>query len=185
MGKIIYTALMSLDGYIADDTGNFDWAEPKEDVHRYINHLEDKIGLVLLGRKMYEILSVWEHIPDIENQLEYIKEYERVWKKQRRIVFSSKMKEVSTSNTRIMNSLDRVEIVKIKNEESGDIGIGGANLASQALDLGLVDEIMVFIYPILVGKGIKWLSTIEQVQLEIKEVKEFKNGVVMMHYLVK
>lgn len=185
MGKLIYTALMSLDGYIADDVGNFDWAEPQEDVHRYINILEDKISLVLYGRKMYEILSVWENIPDIENQLDYIREYERAWKKQRKIVFSSKINTVSTSNTELRKSFDRDEIVRIKKDESGDIGIGGANLASQALDLGLVDEILIFVYPILIGKGIKWLSTIKPVQLEIKEVKEFKNGILMIHYSVK
>jgi dihydrofolate reductase len=185
MGKLIYTALMSLDGYISDDVGNFDWAEPQEDVHRYINTLGHKLSLVLYGRKMYEILSVWENIPDIENQLDYIKEYERVWKKQRKIVFSSKNDAVSTSNTELMRSFDRDDIERIKKAESGDIGIGGANLASQALDLGLVDEIMVFIYPILIGKGIKWLNTNKPVQLEEKEVKEFKNGIVMIHYFVK
>jgi len=185
MGKLIYTALMSLDGFISDDVGNFDWAEPQEDVHRYINILEDKINLVLYGRKMYEILSVWENIPDIENQQEYIKEYERAWKKQREIVFSSKISAVSTLNTELMRSFDRDEIVRIKKDESGDIGIGGANLASQALDLGLVDELMIFIYPILIGKGIKWLSTNKPVHLEIMNEKKFKNGVVMIHYSVK
>jgi dihydrofolate reductase len=185
MGKLIYSTLTSLDGYIADDVGNFDWAEPQEDVHRYINILEDKTSLVLYGRKMYEILSVWEHIPDLENQPEYIKEYERAWKKQRKIVFSLKLNAVTTSNTELRKSFDRDEIVRMKRDESGDIGIGGANLASQALDLGLIDEIMIFIYPIVIGKGIKWLSTIKPVQLETKDIKEFKNGVVMIHYSVK
>ncbi len=185
MGKLIYTALISLDGYISDDLGNFDWAEPQEDVHRYINNIEDRISLVLYGRKMYEILSVWENILDMGNQPDYIKEYAIAWKKQRKIVFSTKLQAVSISNTKLMKKFDRDEIERMKIDELGDMGIGGANLASQAFDLCLVDEIMIFIYPIVIGNGTKWLGSIRNVQLEMMEVREFNNGIVMIHYSVK
>jgi len=182
MGKLVYAALTSLDGYISDPDGNFDWAEPKEDVHRFINALEARSTLNLFGRNMYQILSVWDDIPSIETQPDYIREYAATWKRTRRIVFSSTLESTDTTNTQLRRSFDKKEIQRLKKEESGDIGIGGANLASQAIDLGLVDEIFLFQFPICKGTGKKWISNTKPLALGLLETREFNDGVLMVHY---
>lgn len=182
MGKLIYAALTSLDGYISDPTGNFDWAEPKEDVHRYMNSLEAQSTLNLYGRDMYRIMSFWENPPDIETLPDYIREYAAAWKGSRKIVFSSTMESVETANTLLRRSLDRKEIELMKKQESGNIGLGGANLASQVFDLGLVDEIYLFIFPVCIGAGKKWIHNKNPLSLKLLETKEFRDGVMMAHY---
>lgn len=184
MGKLIYAALTSLDGYISDSNGNFDWAEPQEDVHAFINGLEGANWAVLLGKEMYSVLSVWEDFPDIEKMPGYIKEYQAVWKREKKIVFSTSLKEVTSSNTILKRNLVKAEIEEIKKQEPRNIGIGGANIASQALALGLIDEVYQFNFPILIGSGKKWLSNDGPIKLQIIESKEFLNGVVMLHYKV-
>jgi dihydrofolate reductase len=184
VGKIIYAALTSLDGFIADDNGNFDWAQPGEDLHTFINTLELKNGTMILGRAMYEVLSVWEDLPDIDSQPEYIKEYQSAWKRTRKIVISTSLREASTSNTGIIRHLNRAGIEEIKKNEPENIGIGGASVASQVLAMGLIDEIYRFIFPIMVGSGKPWLTSVKPVRLEKIESGEFDDGVVMIRYEV-
>jgi dihydrofolate reductase len=182
MGKLIYTALTSIDGFISDDYGNFDWAEPREDVHTYINELEKLNSTLLLGRKMYEILTFWENVPNIENQPQYIQDYQTAWKKTNKIVFSTSLKKSITTNTIIKNTIDKIEIEKLKTLDSNSIGIGGANVASQALSLGLIDEIIQFIFPIMIGTGKTWLESTQIINFEKIGFIEFINGVIMLHY---
>lgn len=184
MGKIIYTALTSLDGFIADDTGNFDWAQPGEDLHTFINTLELGNGTMILGRAMYDVLSVWEDFPDIDSQPDYIKEYQSAWKRMKKVVFSTSLREAATPNTIIKKHLNRAEIEEIKKNESKNIGIGGANVASQVIALGLIDEIYRFMFPIMVGSGKPWLTNTGPVHLQRIETREFEDGVVMLHYNV-
>lgn len=185
MGKLIYAALTSLDGFIEDNEGKFDWAEPQEDVHSYINAIEAKSSAALYGKKMYEMMSFWEHVPDLDTMPEYIKEYERAWKKMKKFVYSSTLREVVTANTVLERRFVKADIERIKKEESGSIGIGGANLASQALDAGLIDELYQFIFPVMVGNGKPWLRSGGKVALEKLETREFLNGVLMVHYAVR
>jgi dihydrofolate reductase len=182
MGNLVYAALTSLDGYVSDPGGNFDWAEPGEDVHRYINGLEARSSLNLFGRKMYEVLSVWENLPDAETLPAYIREYEALWKGSRKIVFSSTLASVVTAKTTVRRSFDRKEIEKLKKEESGTIGIGGATLATRAFDLGLVDEVYLFQFPVCIGAGKKWIGNEEPLFLGLIETREFEDGVLMVHY---
>lgn len=184
MGKIIYAALSSLDGYIADSKGNFEWAEPQEDVHAFINELEKQNGTLLFGKDMYETLSVWEDIPDIEEHPAYIQNYQTAWKKAQKIVFSTSLTQVSTSNTELKKSFDKSEIQALKSQSTQNIGIGGAKLASQALKLGLIDEIYRFVFPILIGSGKQWLEATYTHHLQHLETKVFENGVVMQHYRI-
>ena len=182
MGELIYGALTSLDGYIADTDGNFGWAEPKEDVHRFINALEARSTLNLVGKNMYRILSVWEDLPDLETMPDYIKEYAAAWKKSRKIVYSTTLESVDTADTTLRRNFDKEEILKLKREEAGNISIGGANLASQAADLGLVDEIYLFVFPICIGAGKKWIAGAKPLYLEKIETKEFLGGVTLLRY---
>lgn len=184
MGKLIYAALTSLDGYISDGKGNFDWAEPEEDVYTFVNKLELANGTIILGKEMYAVLSVWEDLPGIDNQPKYIKEYQSAWKKAMKIVFSSSLKEVTTTNTILKREFNKVEIENIKKREPKNIGIGGANVASQALSYGLIDEVYQFIYPIMIGSGKKWLTNTSPIHYQIVESREFSKSVVMLHYKV-
>lgn len=184
MGKLIYAALTSLDGFVADAKGGFSWAEPQEDVHSFVNKLEAANGTLLLGRGMYSVLSVWEDLPGIESMPPYIREYQAAWKRTRKIVFSTSLKEAATPNTILRRSLDKAEIEELKVREKENIGIGGADLASQALALGLVDEVYQFAFPILVGSGKRWLRNAAPISLQRLESRDFLNGVTMLHYRV-
>ena len=184
MGKLIYTALSSLDGYIADSKGNFEWAEPMEDVHLLINEIEAKNGTLLLGREMFEILSVWEDIPDIEEQAPYIQAYQTAWQAAQKIVFSTTLKQVNTPNTELKPGFDKAEIQALKNQSEKNIGIGGARLASYALKLGLIDEIYRFVFPIMVGSGKAWIEASYTQHFERLASQSFANGVVLLHYRV-
>ena len=184
MGSLIYAALTSLDGYIADEKGNFDWAEPKEDVHTFVNRLELSNGTIVLGKGMYSILAVWEDFPDIDKMPEYIKEYQSAWKKAKKIVFSTTLGEVTTSRTTLRRKFEKDELEKIKQQEPGNVGIGGASIASQALAFGLVDEVYQFLFPIMIGSGKRWLTNDLPVHFRRIESRDFLNCVVMLHYKV-
>ena len=185
MGKIIYTVLTSADGYFEDADGNFDWATPDEDVHRYINDSEKMNSLLLFGRKMYEVMKIWEDFPDLHNMPDYIIEYAGIWKIARKVVYSSSLKTLETTNTILKRSIDKNELEEMKISENGNIGIGGAELASQVLALKLIDEIHLFTFPVIIGSGKKWINTDEILKLEEYECREFENGVVLTKYRVK
>ncbi|OHD23272.1 MAG: hypothetical protein A2Y38_24375 [Spirochaetes bacterium GWB1_59_5] len=184
MGALHYAILTSLDGYIADAAGNFDWAEPQEDVHRFINKLEKENSVFLLGKNMYQILRVWENLPDREALPDYIQEYEGVWKKARKIVYSASLTSVDTSQTSLRRSFDKNEIADLKRKEKNTIGIGGAALASQALFFELIDEIYLFTFPVLIGSGKKWITTEKALRLKLLDAVEFASGIYMTHYKV-
>jgi dihydrofolate reductase len=184
MGKLIYAALTSLDGYISDDRGNFDWAEPQEDVHAFINKLELENWALILGKEMYSILSFWEDLPDDETHPHYIREYQAAWKKEKKYVFSTSLTAATTANTILKRELNRVEIEEILRQEKQNVGIGGANIASQVLSFGLIDEVYQFIFPIMIGSGKKWLTNSEPIRFQRIESRDFLNGVTMLHYKV-
>ena len=184
MGRLIYFMNISIDGYLNDKNGNFDWAEPKEDVHRHINNIEAMNDVLIYGRKMYDALAAWQNIKDIETYPDYIQAYEKIWKSKRKIVFSRSLKECKTSNTVIKSELAANEIEKLKIETPGNISIGGADMASQALDMNLVDEIILFVYPVIVGKGKKWIDNTNLKRNRLIETKQFGNDVIMVKYSV-
>jgi len=183
MGKLVYSISISLDGFICDKAGNFDWAEPREDLHRYINDLESKSEILLYGRRMYEIMAAWETMDD-PGYPSYIRDYQRIWKGSRKIVFSRTLRECRTADTTLRLELLAPELGKLKRETIGNISIGGAQLASRALDLGFLDEIALFVYPVLIGSGRKWIDAAFHKRLKALETKEFENDVVMVRYAV-
>ncbi|HCM26893.1 MAG TPA: deaminase [Treponema sp.] len=185
MGKIIYTVLTSADGYFEDAAGNFDWARPDEDVHRYINNSERMSSLLLFGRKMYEVMKIWEDFPDLQNMPDYIIEYAGIWKIAKKVVYSSSLKTVETADTILKRAIDKNELEEMILSENGNIGIGGAELASQVLALKLVDEIHLYTFPVIIGSGKKWINAGEKTELEEYECREFENGVVLTKYKVK
>lgn len=184
MGKIIYTVLASADGYFEDADGKFDWAQPDETIHTFINNSEKMTSTLLFGRKMYDVMKVWEDFPGIRDMPDYIIEYASIWRKSKKIVYSKSLLKPETSRTVVRRSIDKDEIERMKELEDGNIGVGGADLASQLLSLRLVDEIHLYSFPVLVGAGKKWISTSEEVKLSKSGCREFENGVVLTTYNV-
>jgi dihydrofolate reductase len=153
MAKLIYSAITSLDGYIADEDGNFDWAVPDEEVHTFINDLERTIGTYLYGRRMYEVMVVWETDPTLAEQSPVMRDFAEIWQAADRIVYSKTLQTVSTARTRIERDFDPEAVRQMKALAGPDLIVGGANLAAQAFRAGLVDECHLLVAPVMVGGG--------------------------------
>jgi dihydrofolate reductase len=184
IGKLIYSALASLDGYVADENGNFDWAMPDEEVHAFVNDLERDVGTHLYGRRMYEVMKVWEGDEILEGQPVEMRDYAEVWRAADKIVFSRSLEEVETSRTRLERAFEPAAIQELKESEERDISIGGSELAGQALEAGLVDEIHLLLSPVVVGAGKPALPIQKHLSLGLQEHRSFGNGTVYLHYRV-
>jgi dihydrofolate reductase len=182
MGKLLYTAIASLDGYVADDHGNFDWSAPDEEVHGFINDLERPIGTYLLGRLMYEVLVAWETM-DADNPVE--KDFAELWRAKDKIVYSRTLESVSSARTRIERAFDPAAVRELKASSDSDISVGGPHLAAEAIRAGLVDEIILFLNPIVVGGGNAALPDDVRMELELLDDHRFTNGVVYVRYGVR
>jgi dihydrofolate reductase len=181
MPKLIYSAIASLDGYVADEDANFDWAEPDEEVHTFVNDLERQVGTYLYGRRMYEVLVAWETL-DLADQPPYIRDYAEIWRAADKIVYSTTLQAVSSAKTRVERAFDPEAVRQIKASAERDISVGGPDLAAQAIRAGLVDEVHLFLAPIAVGGGTRALPDHVRVKLELLDERRFGNGVVHLHY---
>jgi dihydrofolate reductase len=182
MAKLIYSAITSLDGYIADEEGNFDWAAPDEEVHAFVNDLERRIGTYLYGRRMYDVMRYWETAPTDAGQPTVVKDYAEIWQAADKMVYSKTLPAVSTARTRLERAFDPEAVRRMKATARRDISIGGPGLAAQAITAGLVDELHLFIVPILVGGGKPSMPKNVRVNLELLDEHRFGNGVVYLHY---
>jgi dihydrofolate reductase len=182
MAKLIYSAIASLDGYVADEDGNFDWAEPDEEVHAFINDLGRPIGTHLYGRRMYETMRGWETDPTLADQSPVMRDFAQIWQAADKIVFSKTLEEVSTARTRIERDFDPEAVRQMKTEARRDLLVGGPNLAAHAIKAGLVDEYHMFVTPIVVGGGKLSLPNGARVKLELLDERRFGNGMVHLHY---
>ena len=185
MAQLIYTAITSLDGYVADAEGNFDWSAPDEDVHRFVNDLERPIGTHLYGRRMYEVMRYWETTPTGNDEPSAEQEYAKIWQTADKIVYSKSLEQVSSARTSIQREFDPEAIQQLKAAAARDISVSGHALAAQALRLGLVDECHLFLSPIVVGGGNPALPDNVRLGLELLDERRFGNGVVHLHYRVK
>lgn len=184
MAKLIYSAITSLDGYTADKQGNFDWAEPDQEVFRFVNDLERPVGAYLYGRRMYEVMFLWETM-DVSNQPSYVRDFAELWRAADKIVFSRTLEKPSSAKTRIERDFEPAAIRQMKARADQDISVGGPHLASQAIKAALVDEIHLMINPIIVGGGTQALPDDVRLQLELVVERRFANGVVHLHYHTK
>jgi dihydrofolate reductase len=182
MAKLIYSAITSLDGYIADENGNFDWAAPDEEVHAFVNDLERPVGTYLYGRRMYEVMRYWETASTSRDAAPVMRDYADIWQAADKIVFSKTLEEAPTARTRIERVFDPDAIRQLKASAERDITVGGPELAGQAIKAGLVDEIHLFLTPVVVGGGNQALPDGVRVQLELLDERRFENGVVHLHY---
>lgn len=183
--KLIYSAIASLDGYTADEDGNFDWAAPDEDVHAFVNDLERPIGTYLYGRRMYEVMTYWETAHALPDQSAIEQDYAGIWQRAEKVVYSRTLDQVSSERTRIERDFDPAAIKALKESAGSDIGIGGPQLAAEALRAGLVDEVQIFVNPVVVGGGTRALPDTVRLQLELLDQHRFGNGVVYLRYGVR
>ncbi|HSO26560.1 MAG TPA: dihydrofolate reductase family protein [Anaerolineales bacterium] len=182
MTKLVYSAIMSLDGYIEDETGKFDWAMPDEEVHVFFNELERPVGTYLYGRRMYTTMVFWETALTLPDPPQYVTEYARIWQAADKIVFSQTLDAASSARTTIVRDFDPDAIRRMKAAAARDISIGGPNLAAQAIKAGLVDEMHLVVAPVAVGGGKPALPAQARVQFELLDEKRFGNGMVHLHY---
>jgi dihydrofolate reductase len=182
VAKLIYSAIASLDGYVADESGNFEWAAPGEDVHRFVNDLERDVGNYLYGRRMYEVMAAWETADALPEQTAASADFAKIWQAADKIVYSKTLAAPSTARTRIERDFDREAVRRLKESAGRDLSVGGPNLAAQALEAGLVDELQLFITPIVVGGGTQALPDGLRLELELLEERRFDSGVVYLHY---
>lgn len=182
MAHLIYSALSSLDGYIEDMEGNFDWAAPDEEVHRFVNDLERSAGTYLLGRRMYETMMVWETDSDFAADSPITRDYAEIWQAANKIVYSRTLAAVSTRKTQLERTFDLESIRKLKETAKQDITIGGPELAAHAFRAGLIDECHLFLAPISVGGGKRSLPDNLRMELELLEQRRFASGMVFLRY---
>ncbi len=183
MGKLIYSAITSLDGYIEDEHGNFDWAAPDEEVHRFVNELERPVGTYLYGRRMYETMVYWETAHTATEQPPVALDFAKLWQAADKIVYSKSLESASSARTRIERQFDPKMIRELKSVDGRDITVGGADLAAQAFQAGLVDECQFFLTPVVVGGGRSSLPNNVRFGLELLSERRFRSGVVFLHYL--
>ncbi len=181
MAKLIYVANVSLDGYIEDAHGSFEWTEPTDEVFTFITDLVRPVGAYLYGRRLYETMAVWETDPTLAAQSELTVDFANVWQTAEKIVYSTTLQEVSTANTRLERRFDPDSVRDMKTSAASDLTVGGSTLAAHAFNAGLVDECHLFLYPVLVGKG-KPAFPDARAQLELLEEHRFGDGVVYLRY---
>jgi dihydrofolate reductase len=182
MAKLIYASIASLDGYVADRDGNFDWAAPDEEVHAFVNDLERPLGTHLYGRRMYDVMQFWETASTGVDEPPVMRDYAEIWQAADKIVYSTSLETVSTAKTRLERVFDRDAVREMKAQADSDLGIGGPDLAGQALKAGLVDELHLFVVPVIVGGGTPWLPDDAHVVLHLLAEHRFGNGTVHLHY---
>ena len=181
MARLIYTALASLDGYIEDEGGRFDWAAPDEEVHAFVNDLERPVGTHLLGRRMYEVLSYWETV-SLDGQPPYIRDFAQIWRAADKIVYSKTLATAPTARTRVERDFDPEAVRQLKASAERDLTVGGPALAAHAFEAALVDEVHLFLSPVLVGGGKRALPDGVHRRLELLDERRFGNGTVYLRY---
>jgi len=182
MAKLIYSAIASLDGYVEDEQGGFEWAAPDEEVHAFVNDLERPIGTYLYGRRMYETMVYWETVSTSGDHSAASNDFAEIWRAAEKVVYSRTLRTPSSERTRIERDFDPAEIKRLKESSARDISVGGAELAGEAIAAGLVDECQLLLHPILVGGGKRALPDDVHAELELVDECRFRSGVVYLHY---
>jgi dihydrofolate reductase len=181
MAHLIYSVITSLDGFVADRSGNFEWAAPDEQVHAFVNDRERAIGTYLYGRRMYEVMRVWQ---DIDDGDAVTREYADVWRAAEKVVYSSTLEAVTTPRSSLHASFDAAAVRRMVADAPTDVSVGGPTLAAAALRAGLVDEIQVYLHPVVVGGGLHYLPQGLPITLELLDSHRFESGVVFLRYAI-
>lgn len=185
MGKLIYAANLSLDAFLEDETGSFDWSVPDEDMHAFWNEHERHIGTSLYGRRMYETMRVWETDDWLADEPPVIREYADIWRDADKIVYSTSLDDVSTARTTIQRTFDPEAVRQLKEASSSDLSIGGPGIAAEAFRHGLVDECVLLLLPVVVGGGKPGLPRGARLDLDLLDHRRFDNGAIYVRYAVR
>jgi dihydrofolate reductase len=185
MGRLVYSAIASLDGYIEDATGSFAWAAPDEEVHAFVNEQERKIGTYLYGRRMYETMRVWDDPAFAERGSAAVADYSAIWRAADKIVYSRTLEGTTTARTTLERTFDPEAVQRLKHASDRDVSVGGPGLAAEAFGAGLVDNVHLFLVPVLVGGGKPALPAGVRVDLEFAGHHRFAGGAVHLHYRVR
>lgn len=183
MARLIYSGITSLDGFVADREGSFDWSAPDEQVHAFVNELQRPIGTYLYGRRLYEVMLAWESLPTT-GQPPFMQDYAEIWRSDEKVVYSTTLEAVSSGRTRIESRFDADAVRRLKSAASRDLVVGGPRLAAEALHAGVVDEIHQLISPVIVGGGKRFLPDGIRSDLELLDERRFENGVAYLRYRV-
>jgi dihydrofolate reductase len=183
MARLIYSVIASLDGYVADEHGNFDSLAPDEEVHAFVNDLERTVGTYLYGRRMYEVMVAWETM-ETAGRPEVLRDFAELWWAADKVVYSRTLREVSSARTRIEQEFEPETVRQMKALAERDITVGGPDLAGQALAAGLVDDCHLFLAPVLVGGGTRALPEAVRLQMKLLDERRFGSGVVHLHYRI-
>ena len=184
MAKLIYVSNVSLDGYIEDEHGSFDWTAPDDDLFAFITDLVRPVGTYLYGRRMYDTMAPWETDPALAAQSELMADFAKVWRAADKVVYSTTLDAVSTAKTRLEHNFDPSAVHNMKASATSDLTVGGTQLAGDALKAGLIDECHLFIRPILVGGGKPALPSDTRAELELLDDRRLSNGVVYLRYRI-
>jgi dihydrofolate reductase len=182
MAKLICSAIASLDGYVEDDDGRFDWAVPDDEVHSFINDLQRPVGTYLYGRRMYETMAGWETDHTLAAQSQLMREFAQIWQGADKIVYSTTLENPSTARTRIERDFDPETVRQLKASAERELTVGGSDLAGHAFRAGLVDECQLFVAPVVVGGGKQFLPDDVRLELELLDQRRFGNGIVYLRY---
>ena len=182
MARLVYAAIASLDGYVADADGRFDWAEPDEEVHAFVNDVERSVGTYLYGRRMYETMAAWETDASLAAQSEVMRDFAEIWQAAEKVVYSTRLETPSTRRTRIERDFDPDAVRRMKASAASDLAVGGADLAGHAFRAGLVDDCHLFVAPIVVGGGRRALPDGVRLELELLAERRFDRGMVHLRY---
>jgi dihydrofolate reductase len=188
MGKLLYLITTSLDGYVADQNGNFDWSKPSEEVHMFVNDTVRNVGTSLLGRKMYEVMQAWDDIPTegvggpMDGPSPAMNDYAAIWRTQKKVVYSTSLPDVTIANATLERTFDASTVQKLVAASDKDFAIGGPHLAAEAIKAGIVDEYHQIIAPIMIGSGNPWLPKDVTLKLALRDVRKFENGFVHLQY---
>jgi len=185
MAELTYTVFASLDGYVADRRGGFDWAAPDDEVHAFVNDLERPVGTYLYGRRMYEVMTGWETMHTVPGQPDAVRDFTTIWQAAEKVVFSTTLGSVETTRTRLERRFDPEAVQRLKDSADRDLSIGGPGLAQHAITAGLVDEYRVFVVPEVVGGGTAWLPDDVRLRLELVQQRPFASGMVFLRYRVR
>jgi dihydrofolate reductase len=181
VAELIYAAIGSLDGYLEDEHGRFDWAEPDEEVHEFVNALSRRVGTYLHGRRLYEVMLAWENV-ELAGQPPHIREFAELWQAAEKVVYSRTLEAASSARTRLERDFDPEAVRALKAAATRDLAIGGPALAAHAFAAGLVDEVHLFLAPVLVGAGKRSLPEGIRLELELLHERRFGNGMVHLGY---
>jgi dihydrofolate reductase len=184
VARLIYMTIASLDGYVADEDGKYDWAMPDDEVFGFVNDFERPIGTYLYGRQLYEEMAGWETTPQA-GQSPLMLDFAQIWRGAEKVVFSRSLEAVCTARTRIERDFDPGAVRQMKAHADRDITVGGPVLAAEALKAGLVDECHLIVCPVVVGGGKKSLPSGLRLPLELVAERRFANGAVSLRYATR